>query len=168
MPADEAAAGEDGHSQSRPCGICALIERCRAGSFPDLIAELPHSFVILGDAQLYRGYCVLLAKSRVNELHLMAPAQARGLFDELIAVGNAIATVTRPLKLNYECLGNIEPHVHWHVFPRYEADPLRAAPVWARPEAERKIVLEDSDRRELIRALGLELRRQIGAARVIE
>ncbi len=165
MHDENAGAGEGG---SRPCGICALIERCRAGSFLELIAELPHSFVILGDAQFYRGYCLLLAKRHVNELHLMAPAEARALFDELVAVAQAIAAVTRPLKLNYECLGNIEAHVHWHVFPRYEADPLRAAPVWVRPEPERRVALEDSDRRGLIRALGSELRRYLGAARVAE
>lgn len=162
MPDDAAAAAKGG--EPRPCGICALIERCRAGGFPDLIAELPHSYVILGDAQFYRGYCVMLAKRHIHELHLMAPAQAHELFGELIALGQAIAAVTRPLKLNYECLGNIEPHVHWHVFPRYEADPLRAAPVWVRPEAERKLALEDSDRQGLIRELGAELRRRIVVA----
>jgi diadenosine tetraphosphate (Ap4A) HIT family hydrolase len=166
MQADEAGEGTGGSGQARPCGICALIERCRSGSFADFVAELPHCFVILGDAQFYRGYCVLLAKSHVNEPHLMTPDEARGLFDEVLAVGRAIAEVTRPLKLNYGCLGNLEPHVHWHVFPRYESDSMRAAPVWLRPEAERKIELEESDRRELIRTLGAALHREIGAARV--
>lgn len=155
-------------SSARPCGICALIERCRAGSFPDLIVELAHSFVILGDAQFYRGYCVVLAKRHVNELHLMEPAEARALFDELVAVGGAIAAVTQPLKLNYECLGNIEPHVHWHIFPRYAADALRAAPVWARPEAERKAALEDAERSRLIQALESEVRRHLRVVRVAE
>jgi diadenosine tetraphosphate (Ap4A) HIT family hydrolase len=151
---------------SRPCGICALIERCRAGNLADFVAELPHSFVILGDAQFYRGYCVVLARRHVNEVHLMPPDEARALFDETVAVGRAIAFATRPLKLNYECLGNLEPHVHWHVFPRVEMDAMRAAPVWMRPEAERKAALEDSDRRALIQTLGAELRRQIAGARV--
>ena len=151
---------------ARPCGICALIERCRAGKFADFVAELPHSFVILGDAQFYRGYCVVLAKRHVNEVHLMPADEARALFDETIAVGRAIALATRPLKLNYECLGNQEPHVHWHIFPRFETDAIRLAPIWLRPEAERKVALEDSDRRSLIQILGADVRRQIPAARV--
>ncbi len=157
--------GAGGGATARPCGICALIERCRAGNLADFVAELPHSFVILGDAQFYRGYCVVLARRHINEVHLMPPDEARALFDETVAVGRAIARATRPLKLNYECLGNLEPHVHWHVFPRVETDTMRAAPVWMRPEAERKVALEDCDRRELIRTLGAELRRQIAAAR---
>jgi diadenosine tetraphosphate (Ap4A) HIT family hydrolase len=156
----------EGGGAGRPCGICALIERCRAGEFTDFVAELAHSFVILGDAQFYRGYCVLLAKRHASEIHLMPPEDARALFDEMVAVGRAIALATRPLKLNYECLGNLEPHVHWHVFPRFATDAMRLAPVWMRPEAERKVMLEDSDRRGLIGAIGAELRRQFPEARL--
>lgn len=162
----EGGEGAGGGDTARPCGICALIERCRVGSYADFVAELPHSFVILGDAQFYRGYCVVLARRHVNEVHLMPPEEARALLDETVAVGRAIALVARPFKLNYECLGNLEPHVHWHVFPRAETDAMRAAPVWLRSEAERKVALENSDRRELIRSIGLDLRRQIAAARV--
>jgi len=166
MPPHESGEGAGGGVTARPCGICALIERCRAGDFADFVAELPHSFVILGDAQFYRGYCVVLARRHVNEIHLMPADEARALFDETVAVGRAVAFATRPLKLNYECLGNLEPHVHWHVFPRVETDAMRAAPIWMRPEAERKVALEDSDRRALIQTLGSELRRQISSASV--
>jgi diadenosine tetraphosphate (Ap4A) HIT family hydrolase len=148
-----------------PCGICALIDRARAGGFSDFIAELPRSWLILGDAQFYRGYCVLLAKRHINESHLMPRGEAHELFDELLAVGKSLATVVKPLKLNYECLGNLEPHVHWHVFPRYAEDPQRLAPIWVRPETERNVSLEDSDRRALLAALRAELSRIIPAAR---
>jgi diadenosine tetraphosphate (Ap4A) HIT family hydrolase len=163
---NEKATGKVGDESVRRCGICSLIEQCRGGEFGDFIAELPRSFLILGDSQFYRGYCLLLAKEHVTELHLMEPGEARALFDEAVVVGRAIATVTRPLKLNYECLGNIEPHVHWHVLPRYESDKLRAAPAWVRPESERRATLEESDRLSLIRALGMEVRRQMPTARL--
>jgi diadenosine tetraphosphate (Ap4A) HIT family hydrolase len=155
-PADEA---------GRPCGICALIERVRAGSFPDFVAELPRSWMILGDAQFYRGYCVLFAKRHVTEPHLMPRGEAHELLDEMLAAGRAISAITRPLKLNYECLGNQEPHVHWHIFPRYTDDALRLQPVCLRPDAERKVLLEDMSRRELIAALRVELVRYAPAAR---
>jgi diadenosine tetraphosphate (Ap4A) HIT family hydrolase len=168
MSPPEGGEGARGGPTARPCGICALIERCRAGAFADFVIELPHSFVILGDAQFYRGYCVVLARSHVDEIHLLPYAEARALFDETVAVGRAVALATSPLKLNYECLGNLEPHVHWHVFPRFEADPMRTAPIWMRSETERKATLEDSDRRSLIKTLGSELRRQIPTARLAD
>jgi diadenosine tetraphosphate (Ap4A) HIT family hydrolase len=96
----------------------------------------------------------------------MPPDEARALFDETVAVGRAIALATQPLKLNYECLGNLVPHVHWHVVPRFEADTMRAGPIWIRSEEERKVTLEDSDQRALIRILAGELRRQITSAHV--
>ena len=62
---------DEAPSAARACGICAIIGRIESGSFDDLVAELPRSWLILGDAQFYRGYCVLFAKRHVTELHLM-------------------------------------------------------------------------------------------------
>jgi len=135
------------------CGICALIERIRTNSFDDFVAELADCYVILGDAQFYRGHCVMLAKTHAIEIFLMPPDEAHRVFEELRLVAEAIASVTKPWKLNYECLGNAEPHLHWHIFPRYENDELRRAPIWARPEAERKVALPKNDRTALVAAL---------------
>jgi diadenosine tetraphosphate (Ap4A) HIT family hydrolase len=142
------------------CGICGLIERIHAGSFADFVAELDLHYVILGDAQFYRGYCALLFKQHATELHRLAPVTARAAFDEVLAVARAIAAVVNPLRLNYENLGNQEPHLHWHIFPRFADDPLRLAPVWMRPESERKVTLEDWERLRLIAALRAELARR--------
>ncbi|HEY6394957.1 MAG TPA: HIT family protein [Candidatus Binataceae bacterium] len=150
----------------KSCGICALNARIRAGQFRDFIAELPKSYVILGDAQLYRGYCILFARYHATELFLMPPDEARALFDEMRSVAEAIATVVRPLKMNYDCLGNVEPHVHWHLFPRHESDDLRRGPVWMRPERERKVELPADDHRNLIASLRSEIVRLIPSARV--
>jgi diadenosine tetraphosphate (Ap4A) HIT family hydrolase len=150
----------------RACGICSMIERIRGAAFPDWIADLPRSWLTLGDAQFYRGYCVLLAKHHVTELHAMPRGEAHELLDEILAVGRTLAEVLRPLKLNYECLGNQEPHVHWHIFPRYLKDSMRLAPVWQRPEADRKISLEPSARAELIGTIRRELVRRLPTARI--
>ena len=150
----------------RVCGICSIIERSRAGTFPDLLAELPRSWLILGDAQFYRGYCLLLAKRHVTELHEMPRGEAHELLDELLAVGRTLAAVLKPLKLNYECLGNQEPHVHWHIFPRYTDDSMQPSPVWLRPEAERRVSLDERTRAELMAAIRQILIRRLPAARI--
>lgn len=139
------------------CGICGLIARIRAHKFADFIAELDHHYVILGDAQFYRGYCALLFKRHATELHELAPELARAAFDEVLLVARAIASVVRPIRLNYENLGNQEPHLHWHIFPRSAGDEMRLAPVWMRPESERKVILEDRERLDLIASLCAEL-----------
>jgi diadenosine tetraphosphate (Ap4A) HIT family hydrolase len=147
------------------CGICAIIDRIRDRSFSDFIAELPRSWLILGDAQFYRGYCLLLAKRHAAEPYLLPRGEAHELLDEMLATGRAISAVVAPLKLNYECLGNQQPHVHWHIFPRFADDPRRLEPVWLRPEHERKVSLEDSARHGLIAALRRELPQHLPTAR---
>ena len=149
------------------CGICAGIENIRAGKAPNLIAELDNSYVVLGDGQFYRGYCILLAKRHARELFELPRDEALALSDELRSVAEAINVVVKPLKLNYECLGNLEAHVHWHVFPRYasEEDKLRRAPVWERPAAERMRKLEEHDERALMASLRAEIVRLIPSAR---
>jgi diadenosine tetraphosphate (Ap4A) HIT family hydrolase len=80
-------------------------------------------------------------------------------------VAEAIAAAVRPWKMNYECLGNQEAHVHWHLFPRYESDELRRAPVWVRPESERKKALSEPDRVALVASLGAQIRVRLPDAR---
>ncbi len=148
------------------CGICAMIDRIKARNFRDFIAELNACYVILGDQQFYRGYCVLLAKIHATELYLMPADAARALFDEMRLVAEAIATIVKPWKMNYECLGNGEPHVHWHLLPRYESDELRRVPIWLRPEAERKVSLDENDRRALMGSIRHQLALRFPDARV--
>jgi diadenosine tetraphosphate (Ap4A) HIT family hydrolase len=150
------------------CGICAGLENIRAGKAPNLVAELEHSYVVLGDAQFYRGYCILLAKHHARELFELSRDEARALSDELRSVAEAINLVVKPLKLNYECLGNLEAHVHWHVFPRYasEEENFRRAPIWERPAAQRMVKLEEHDERALMASLRAEIVRLIATARI--
>jgi diadenosine tetraphosphate (Ap4A) HIT family hydrolase len=141
------------------CGICALIARIRSETLDDFVAELPSSYLILGDAQFYRGYCVMLAKRHATELFLMPTDEARALLDDMRLAAEGIAAATQPWKMNYECLGNQEAHVHWHLFPRYQSDALRSSPVWVRTESERKVSLPGPERAALL----AELREQIAA-----
>ena len=142
-----------------------MIDRIKAGTFAGLVAELPHSYIILGGEQFYRGYCVMLAKLHATELYLMPVEEARALSDEMRLVAEAIAGATHPWKMNYSCLGNQEPHVHWHLHPRYESDELRTVPTWLRPEAERKISLTKDDERELLAQLRTQIAARIPDAR---
>jgi diadenosine tetraphosphate (Ap4A) HIT family hydrolase len=148
------------------CGICAMIDRIKAGKFPDFIAELNSCYVILGDQQFYRGYCVLFAKIHATELYLMPADAARALFEEMRLTAEAIAEIVKPWKMNYECLGNSIPHVHWHLLPRYESDELRHGPVWLRPEAERKVPLDENDRHALMESLRHQLALRFPDARI--
>jgi diadenosine tetraphosphate (Ap4A) HIT family hydrolase len=60
-------------------------------------------------------------------------AQLRKVFlYEMSVVGDVVLEVTAAVRINYEMLGNVEPALHAHIFPRFEDEPeeLRLKPVW--------------------------------------
>jgi diadenosine tetraphosphate (Ap4A) HIT family hydrolase len=111
------------------CEICERIARFTPEN-PYLIAELDESYAVLADNQYYPGYSIVLSKTCVPELHLLAPAVRAKFLEEMALVAEAVFKAFAPRKLNYELLGNSVSHLHWHLFPRYDADPDPAFPVW--------------------------------------
>ena len=112
------------------CPLCAKLADAESTPPPDLVWQFPHSIAFLGPWQYYHGYCVLIARSPASELSQLGDAERRGYLDEMCLLARAIEECCRPRKLNYELLGNQVPHLHWHLFPRYQDDPDVLRPVW--------------------------------------
>lgn len=113
------------------CGICAWIEEIKEN--PDyLIKELSTGYVVLSKYQYkhYKGYTVFLCKQHVGELHELNNNSKLEFLKEMSQVAEAVYKAFKPDKLNYELLGNAEPHLHWHIFPRYKKDPNFKKPIW--------------------------------------
>ena len=96
----------------------------------EVVWEFPNSVALLGHWQYYHGYCVLIARQHATELCELPAGERRAFLDEMCLLAQAIAGCFRPRKLNYELLGNQVPHLHWHLFPRYDHDPEKLKPVW--------------------------------------
>jgi diadenosine tetraphosphate (Ap4A) HIT family hydrolase len=43
----------------------------------------------------------------------------------------ALRICLQPEKVNLASLGNMTPHLHWHVIPRRSGDPTFPQPIWA-------------------------------------
>jgi diadenosine tetraphosphate (Ap4A) HIT family hydrolase len=110
-----------------------MVDRCRAGEYPALVAQLPSGWVIMGERQVFAGYCLLLPDPVVAHLNdLGAPSRAQFLMD-MALVGDAVLAVTAALRINYAVFGNLEPALHAHVIPRFRDEPqaTRSAQPWA-------------------------------------
>ncbi|KFL45119.1 Hit-family hydrolase [Sphingobium sp. ba1] len=87
-----------------------------------LIAEFAHWVVLLRPAQPTLGSLVLAAKSDATAFGDL-PAEAHA---ELKTVTGAIEAALRAAvgyqKINYLMLMMVDPHVHFHVLPRYEGE----------------------------------------------
>jgi len=44
-------------------------------------------------------------------------------------VAKALSLGLHPKKLNYEIHGNTIPHLHMHLFPRFDGDPFEGRPI---------------------------------------
>lgn len=80
---------------------------------------------------IQRGLSIVVWRGRhVAEPTDLTDEEASAYWRELLVVGRAIESVMRPVKLNYNLLGNSLPHLHTHVIPRYADDPM---PGWPFP-----------------------------------
>ena len=112
------------------CPLCDKLASLDALPPEDVVARFTHSVAILGPWQYYTGYCVLISRQHVAELHHL-PDDVRAEFvEELCRLSRAVEAAFEPLKLNVESLGNQVPHLHWHLFPRRADDPEKLKPVW--------------------------------------
>lgn len=108
------------------------VESARAGQNPAVICQMPSGWLVLADRQILRGYCILLPDPVTPGLNDMEfPERSRYLLDMTIA-GDALLETTGAYRINYEILGNTDPVLHAHIFPRYmdEPDALRRGPAW--------------------------------------
>jgi len=116
------------------CSICTRVSQSERGENPFLIESFRHSIFVVGDHQYHQGYCLLLLKRHVRELHEMQQEELRALFEELMMATRALVKTFNPWKMNHACLGNTDEHVHWHLFPRYETDPDHRSQPWKRSD----------------------------------
>ena len=65
-----------------------------------------------------------------REIHELTPADRAVLIEEIARVGEVMARLFQPDKLNVGALGNIVPQLHVHVVARFAADPAWPGPVW--------------------------------------
>ena len=120
------------------------------------VAELEHSFVVLIRDQFFPGYTLLFTKQHATELFHLDRAVRSGLMEEVSRVAEALFTLFQPDKMNYELLGNMVPHIHWHLVPRRSDEPLWPRPIWSEPHNE--LLLSPEGYRERIRLIKGELR----------
>ena len=115
-----------------PTLIHRRVEAARRGELPQAITRLQSGWVVLGDTQVTEGYCLLLPDPVVPHLNAMTkPARSQFLTD-MANVGDVLLKITGAVRMNYEMLGNLEPALHAHIFPRYDSEPeaFRTKPIW--------------------------------------
>lgn len=81
----------------------------------------------------FPGFCRVVWHAHVREMSDLTSVERRHLFAVVAATEAAVRAVAHPDKINLASLGNVVPHLHWHVIPRWTDDSHFPAPIWAAP-----------------------------------
>ncbi len=85
--------------------------------------------VRIADAD-YPGFCRVIARRHVSEMTDLSPGERNRLMTVVFAVEEVLRTAFAPDKINLASFGNVVPHLHWHVIPRWRDDRHFPQPIW--------------------------------------
>lgn len=130
------------------CELCALADDAGAG----VVWRDARVAVLLIDDAAYPGFCRVVWKLHVKEMTDLAPSERAHIMEVVWQVEQALRDVMAPEKINLASFGNMTPHVHWHVIPRYLDDAHFPQPSWAAVQRSTPQAVLDA-RRALLPAL---------------
>jgi diadenosine tetraphosphate (Ap4A) HIT family hydrolase len=103
--------------------------------------------VVRVDEPDYPGFVRVILKRHAREMGDLSAQEREGLMGVVFAVEDAVREAMQPDKMNLASLGNMTPHVHWHVVPRFRDDRHFPNPIWAAPQRERAANLGEREQR---------------------
>jgi ATP adenylyltransferase len=122
---------DDWHQLKRAdrCGVCQ--PRAPVDDDHLEIARLSISSLYLLRNQRFAGYCLLFFDAyHATSLAGLSHSDYGRFMADLRRSAAALETALHPDHMNIECLGNRNPHLHWHLVPRYRGDPRWGYPIW--------------------------------------
>lgn len=109
------------------------VAACRADALPQAVARVRSGWVVLGDVQVRPGYCLILPDPVPPHLNALSAPDRAALLADVTELGDVLLEITGAVRINYEIIGNLEPALHVHLFPRHDDEPdgLRTQPIWS-------------------------------------
>lgn len=107
-----------------PCELCA-------GAGGDVLFADSRLRVVTVDDALHPAFCRVIWQDHVREMTDLDQIDRQHLMAVVFATEHALRILLQPTKINLASLGNVTPHLHWHVIARFDDDPHFPAPVWA-------------------------------------
>lgn len=83
----------------------------------------------------YPGFCRVIWRDHVREMTDLASDDARALLDVVLTTEKVVRHLFQPDKINLASFGNVVPHLHWHIIPRWQGDRHFPQPIWGTPQS---------------------------------
>lgn len=114
-------------SESVVCPLCREVSGL-------LIAQSPDWRVVrVLDAPDFPAFYRLIWQQHVAEFSDLTAAQRAHCIEAVTAIERVLREALQPAKINLASLGNIVPHLHWHVIARFHDDSHFPNPIWGAP-----------------------------------
>ena len=84
------------------------------------VGEMKAGTLYLFKDQAHKGRCVLALKSHHRELWECEPQERADFAEDLARASKAIQDLWGCTKLNLASFGDTNPHLHFHIVPKYE------------------------------------------------
>jgi len=108
----------------------AECELC-AGPGGRLILDDGRLRVVAVDQTDFPGFIRVIWNAHRREMTDLSSSERTHLMRIVFVVERVQRDVMHPHKVNLASFGNVTPHVHWHLIPRYEDDAHFPDPIWA-------------------------------------
>ena len=86
------------------------------------------------DTPEHPAFYRVIWNAHVAEFSQLSPAHRLEMMEVVTQVESALREHLHPTKVNLASLGNVVPHLHWHVVARFVDDAQFPAPIWAQPQ----------------------------------
>ncbi len=116
--------------------------------------------VIRADEAGFPAFYRVVWNAHVAEFSDLDAGARQHCMDAVTVVERVLREHLAPAKINLAALGNMVPHLHWHVIARFGWDSHFPAPVWAAAQRARDGAQEDAVR-ERLPALEAQLRQAL-------
>lgn len=113
--------------------------------------------VVLVEDAGYPGFCRVIWHHHVKEMTDLSASERQYFMATVFAVEALIRQVLQPDKINLASLGNMTPHLHWHIVPRYTHDKHFPQPIWGIAQREGKSSLPLDWKTRLVESVLLRL-----------
>lgn len=145
------------------CPVCDLVcSDAHEDEHLIQIVDLTLSKLYLAKNQFVKGYCVLICRRHVIELSELSKPERAAYFDEVALAATVLQKVFAADKMNYNILGNVSPHLHTHILPRYFTDSAPNRPIDPALKGH-EIFLTASEYQERINLIADEIQKQRGS-----
>ena len=92
--------------------------------------------VVRVDDPSYPGFCRVIWNDHIREMTDLDATHQIVLMRVVFAVEAMVRRLFAPDKINLASFGNMVPHVHWHIIPRWLDDRHFPEPVWGKVQRE--------------------------------